>query len=227
MVELLVAIAIVAMLGALLLPALAHAKAASRRATCTGNLHQINLAAHMYADEHRDAIRAATNKEAVYFTYKESLQPYLSHLQSAAEASVFACPADDFDCDDHVLTDLLLEHGTGKGFCRQEFTHHSSYFFNGAAPGETPSLQHMGQKPFASVRFPSRVVLVGELSGALGLSTHERMEPYQFNNARNMMSFVDGHVSFIPIYWNGVRGIDGLAYFYEPPPGYDYRWTGD
>lgn len=227
MVELLVVIAIIALLGLLLLPVLAHAKASARRTVCAGNLHQINLAAHMYADDHRDAIRAMTNKEAIYFTYKENLQPYLSRLASNAEMSVFACPADDFNCDDHVLMDLLLEHGSGKGFCRQEFTHHSSYFFNGAAPGETPSLQHMGQKPFASVRYPSRVVLVGELSGALGLSTHERKEPYQFNNAQNVMSFVDGHVSFIRIYWNGVNGIDGLAYFYEPPSGYDYQWSGN
>jgi len=66
---------------------------------------------------------------------------------------------------------------------------------------------------------------VGELSGALGLSAHDRKDAYQFNNAPNVMSFVDGHVSYLPIYWNGVKGFDGCSAFYEPPAGYDYKWS--
>ena len=91
------------------------------------------------------------------------------------------------------------------------------------APDEPET--RMGGKPFSSVREPARLVLVGELSGAFALSAHERKHPYQFNNARNVMSFVDGHVSYIPIYWNGVRGFDGLSFLYAPPEGYEYRWS--
>lgn len=71
------------------------------------------------------------------------------------------------------------------------------------------------------------MVLAGECSGALALSTHNRKQPYQFNNAMNMMSFVDGHVSYIRIYWDGVVGFDGIAGFYNPPPGYEYTWFGN
>jgi prepilin-type N-terminal cleavage/methylation domain-containing protein len=227
LIELLVVLAIIVVLAALLLPALAHVRNSARRTRCVSNLHQINLAMHMYADEHGDAIRAVTNKEALYFTYKESLRPDLWRNHPPTSDSVFECPADDFNCDDSVLMDILLQHGSGKGFYRQAFTHYSSYFFNGAAPEEAQPLQHMGQKPFATVHYPSRVVLVGELSGACALSTHERKEPYQFNNARNVMSFVDGHVSFIPIYWNGAKGFDGIAYLYEPPATYEYKWSGN
>lgn len=225
LIELLVVLATIAILAALLLPVLARAKAAARRTICIGNLRQINLATRMYADDHRDAIRAVTNKEAIYFTYKEGLQPYLSRNGLPTNDSVFACPADDFNCDDPVLMDILWQHGSGRGFYRQEFSRYSSYFFNGTAPGEIPSLEHMGQRPLTSIHHPSRIVLIGELSGACPLSTHERKEPYQFNDARNVMSFVDGHVSFIPIYWNGVKGFDGLAFLYEPPPGHDYQWS--
>lgn len=84
----------------------------------------------------------------------------------------------------------------------------------------------MAQKPFSSVREPSRVVLVGELSGGLGLSAHDRREAHQFNDARNVMGFVDGHVSYIRVYWNGVKGFDGIPAFYEPPAGYEYKWFG-
>ena len=41
------------------------------------------------------------------------------------------------------------------------------------------------------------------------------------------MSFVDGHVSYIKIYWNGSQGGDGFSAFYEPPAGYEYKWSGN
>ena len=225
LIELLVVIAIIAILAALLLPVLSRAKGAAGRTTCLNNLHQINLALLMYADEHGDAIRALTNKEPVYFSYKESVQPYLSRSGSATNDQLFACPADDFNCDDPSIRGLLLfAPVSGKAFHRQPFTHHASYFFNGFAPDDAET--RMAQKPFASVREPARVVLAGELSGALGLSGHDRREPYQFHDARNGMSFVDGHVSYIRMYWNGVKGFDGLPAFYEPPAGYEYKWFG-
>jgi prepilin-type N-terminal cleavage/methylation domain-containing protein len=226
LIELLVVIAIITILAALLLPALSRAKSAARRTTCISNARQIHLALRMYADDHQDAIRAVTNKEALYATYKDSIQPYLSRNGASTNDQLFACPADDFNCDDHSISDLFLfDHVEGKSFHRQKVTRYSSYFFNGDAPDQPDT--RMAQKPFSSVREPSRVVLVGELSGAYGLSAHDRKEPYQFNNAPNMMGFVDGHVSYIRIYWNGVKGFDGISAFYEPPAGYDYKWSGN
>ncbi len=224
--ELLVVIAILAILAALLLPTLHRAKAAAHTASCINNTRQINLALRMYADEHQDAIRSMTNNENLFVTYKDSIQPYLLRNGAHTNDLLFACPADDFNCDDQAISELFLfDHVEGKSFHRQKVTHYSSYFFNGEAADKPET--RMGQKPFSSVREPSRVVLLGELSGALGLSAHDRKEPYQFNNARNVMSFVDGHVSYIRIYWNGVKGFDGVAAFYEPPAGYDYKWSAN
>lgn len=179
----------------------------------------------MYADDHQDAIGAMTNQEDLYVTYKESILPYLSRNGSNPNDRVFACRADDFNCDDQAIKDLLLfEDVSGKSFHAQKATRYSSYFFNGEAADKPET--RMGQKPFSSVREPSRV-LVGELSGGLALSTHDRKEPYQFKNARNVMSFVDGHVSYIRIYWNGIKGFEGISAFYEPPDGYDYKWVAN
>ena len=37
-------------------------------------------------------------------------------------------------------------------------------------------------------------------------------------------SFVDGHVSYIQIYWNPGHNI---TIWYDPPAGYDYQWSAD
>ena len=41
------------------------------------------------------------------------------------------------------------------------------------------------------------------------------------------MSFVDGHVGFIKMYWKGLPAPEGFPFFYDPPTGYDYRSSGN
>ncbi len=56
LVELLVVIAVIAILAAMLLPAFARAKDRARQASCFGNLRQVAVAAHLYMDDYNGSL---------------------------------------------------------------------------------------------------------------------------------------------------------------------------
>jgi hypothetical protein len=99
----------------------------------------------------------------------------------------------------------------------------------------TPGLA--GRK-ISSIKDPTKTVLVAEIPALFPFSWHQPKRPLAmgnalFSNAKNMVSFIDGHVNYIKIYWNTNRILSGgISYLttaadYDPPPGYDYKWSGD
>jgi len=222
--ELLVVIAVIGLLSALLLTTVGRAKGAAQKSTCISNVHQIGLALLMYIGDHADSLAAATNDYRIYFTYRKDIEPYLSRSGLGTNASLFACPADNFDCTMPAIEDWFWpDTVTGRGLHHLQKTDYSSYIFNGEAAGSLGPVDggtRVSGRPFSSVRHPSLLVLECELSAAMALSAHARNQAGQFNNAKNVVGFVDGHVSFIPIYWNGTA----MPSKYNPPLGYEYVW---
>jgi len=199
LIELLVVIAVIAILAAMLLPVLNNATSSAKRVQCSNNVRQINLAIQMYADDHGDEFPYDTN--ALYYSYKLSISNY-----TAQSFSLFVCPSDP------VFYTLAL-------------TFNSSYGFNGVA--RTNNDYGMAGRLFSTVHDPTKTDLNGEIAGGLGESWHTKPVQQQRPDAQGVGGFVDGHISYVKIYWNGASGVAGFPFYCEPPAGYDYKWTAN
>lgn len=91
LIELLVVITIIALLAALLLPALAQAKEKGRQTYCVNSVRQQTLAVLMYADEHDDVLppTAYNDQNGNEVDWPVILDPYLNYA-----AKIHLCPTD-------------------------------------------------------------------------------------------------------------------------------------
>jgi prepilin-type N-terminal cleavage/methylation domain-containing protein/prepilin-type processing-associated H-X9-DG protein len=233
LIELLVVIAIIAILAALLLPVLGGAKEKAKRITCTSNLRQINLGIRVYSDDSNDTSPSAQTTNRMVNEYRTLVQSYLGLKgPPSPEDKLFACPADTFRYT--TRSGVVVFSPTGRH--ESSNANYSSYVFNGINKETTnssangSSLGIAGQK-LGAIKHPAKTVLVTEHSSFYPYSWHQPKTPISdpnsccFNNAMNMVSFVDGHVSYIKTYWNGQAL--SLAMSYNPPAEYDYQWSGD
>jgi prepilin-type N-terminal cleavage/methylation domain-containing protein len=241
LVELLVVIAIIAILAALLLPALSRAQASVKRTDCTNNLRQIGLGIHLYAGDNGDTLPAAPNVTGTTIQtndcgifYKRLIKSYVG-LQgvSSPQDKVFACPADTFFYDG--FPGVVY---TAKSLHDQFMSDYSSYAFsggNGYTNDPPPSFLNEASWPgvygrkLTSIRDSDRTLLLAEYSAIFPWSWHQPQKlpsgKKGINGAKNVVGFVDGHVSYIKMYWN--TKYDLATCCYDPPVEYDYKWSAD
>jgi prepilin-type N-terminal cleavage/methylation domain-containing protein len=209
LIELLVVIAIIGVLAALLLPALSLAKENGRRIACVNNLRQVNLAIRLYADDSADSLPVLPDPDpypnGVGAYYKQLVKQYLGLTGPASrDEKVFICPSD-------------------RTFSTQIQHAFTSYTFNGYETGPNSIPRITGHK-LSSIMNPTRAVLAGEAKAFFGGAWHPGVN-LDHAELKNVLTFVDSHVAFSKIYWDGVPA--SYPCNYEPPGRYDYSWDGD
>ena len=220
LVELLVVVAIIAILAALLFPVLSSAHAKACRASCANNVRQINTGVLMYTHDSADTLPLLPtpdpypNNEAFFF--KELMKSYVGLNGPPREGDkLFICPSERVGPTDGLPS-------------RAYIVDYSDYFFNNWMTGQKMS----------TVKHPTKTALVTEYSACVGFSWHKPQSNYgwvnnppnappflhyAYNNALNEAGFFDGHISYIKIYNDGMS----LSCEYNPPGGYEYQWSGD
>jgi len=90
-----------------------------------------------------------------------------------------------------------------------------------------PGVPNIAGRQTSTIVDPSRTLLVMEWSAHAPLSWHRSKTgtanaPF-YDGAESMASFVDGHIDFTRMYYDGVNA----AYTRDPIPGYKYKYSGD
>lgn len=152
LIELLVVMAILSLLMAILLPILNQAKFQARRAACAGNLRQVGVAIHMYAEDFDDTIpygpegRPVTGSNFYTVTGNVTsllsledgapvglgllLEDYLSH-----QPTVLFCPGADQPSE---AKEQLAKVGQAQAQCDYYYRHASIALLTG-----TPDISHI------------------------------------------------------------------------------------
>jgi prepilin-type N-terminal cleavage/methylation domain-containing protein/prepilin-type processing-associated H-X9-DG protein len=223
LVELLVVVSIMTILASMLLVIIGKTKDKAKRTVCLNNLKQINLYVRLYSDDFNDTapkVSWTTNSADMYLDGQTGFKRL---LELRGLSNLFACPADTFY---HSFDGSPNAGRVNQPLRDQPIADFTSYGLNGGQMTifgtNTPGI---GGQKLASVMKPVRTVLVAEMPAFFPWSWHQpHRDTAPFNDAKNMMSFVDGHVSYVPIYWNSQKPFL-FTLQYDPPQGYDYQWS--
>jgi hypothetical protein len=212
--DLMALLAGVSVLAAIAVAYAASAKENARLARCIGNLHQVNGAVLKFCDDHEQTLPGPddTAPNNLWWWYKEEVKEYLGATgPSSANDLVFACPGD------RGYTDPKPFHLDA----RFDF---SSYVFNGVT---LPGMPNIAGWRLSSVKKTAQTLLVMEWTAHAPLAWHKsktgRNNMPFYCDAQSAVGFVDGHVSFSKIYYDGYNA----AYTRDPIPGYDYQYSGN
>jgi prepilin-type N-terminal cleavage/methylation domain-containing protein len=246
LIELLVVIAILAIVAALLLPVLSRAKAKAQRTVCVNHLRHVSLGVRMYSDDSQDASPSAGpaglpvgKMDTLYLGYKMLMKNYVGLKgASSPQDKLFACPADVFNVN-YFFTNPPPSpplRFIKRSLHEESSFDYSSYAFNGGDnvirhfEGKSFSIPGLTGARLSSVKHPDRTILLAEIAALAPYSWHDPTSHgvadrsgTMYNDSRNVVSFVDGHVGYIKMHYKAPV----CACLTNPPAGYNYQWGPD
>jgi prepilin-type N-terminal cleavage/methylation domain-containing protein len=161
LIELLVVIAIIGILAGMLLPALAMAKEAAKRISCTNNLRQLAMSAKMYADENQDRFPRRDSGR----NWPELVRPIYRDLR------LLKCPSDvpkpaTFGSNTNFPADVAPRSYIINGW--------NDFFEESFGPSWSSSTNLWALE--SQVRKPSATILFGEKEGSTAQNGHFFMD---------------------------------------------------
>jgi prepilin-type processing-associated H-X9-DG protein len=183
LIELLVTMAVIAILASLLLPALASARKRAQKAQCQSNLHQISVTTFMYCQDNNDSLPYAwyDDNDAADNNFLALLTPLLYRVDfdgyADFESKIYCCPK------------RMLEPLVGPNPMR------ISYGMNAYNSVEFPDPR---TRRLTAVPNPASTVMLGDIAFTYNHPPIEVLDPeqvgYKHERRANLVLF-DGHAA--------------------------------
>jgi prepilin-type N-terminal cleavage/methylation domain-containing protein/prepilin-type processing-associated H-X9-DG protein len=194
LVELLMVVAIIAVLTSILLPALGQAREVGYKSVCISNLKGIGLAFEMYRADHNDVYPCKNDVGSPWLWmgrgFRPVMEPYIAPDLSAENPNILWCPSEN-----------------AAGFSNTSYGYSMSFYHSPEQINQMTNNSFTWSNPMPAVPInsgrvanPGRKILAGEwFSNHQPVTGDYTTEPGWWNwaGARNFL-FADGHVLFLP-----------------------------
>jgi len=209
LIELLVVIAIISLLMGILLPALSQVRLQARRAACAGNLRQIGIAIHLYAETFNDTIPFGPEGRPItgsnFYTVTGNVTSLLSLEDGAPvglglllksflshQSKVLFCPGADQPSE---AEEQLARVGTAQAQCDYYYRHASVALLSGTPDKFHIKLSDLGRN--------SKGRTIAALVSDVQFMAHQSLAAFQVKTrtshrkTTSNILFAEGHVNTV------------------------------